>query len=60
MNAVALQNSKNIAGRKENIARLKKAKRPIAKLKTAAGTAKTNTNKKTWMMRLQHLGTHGI
>jgi hypothetical protein len=60
MNAATRQSLKTIARRKENIARPKKAKKPTVRLKTAVGTAKLKINQKTWMMRLQHPGAHGL
>jgi len=60
MNAAARQGLTTIARRKENIARPKKAKKPTGRLKTAVGTAKLKINQKTWMMRLQHPGAHGL
>jgi len=56
----AKENSKATAKRKENIARPKKAKRPIGKMKTAGGMDKINKNEKTWMMQLQHTDDHGL
>jgi hypothetical protein len=60
MNAATRQSLKTIAKHKENIARPKGAKKPTAKLKTVVGTAKLKINQKTWMMRLQHHGAHGL
>jgi hypothetical protein len=60
MPAAARQGSKDIARRNENIVKPKKGKRRIAKLKIAAGTVTIETNQKTWMMRLQHPGVHGL
>jgi len=60
MNAGLRESEKNIVKPKENIARPKKVKRPIGKLKIAAVTATAKKDKKTWMMPLQHLGNHGL
>jgi hypothetical protein len=60
MNAATRQSLKTIARHKENIARPKRAKKPTAKLKIAVGTATLKINQKTWMMRLQHPGSHGL
>ncbi|MGD9365689.1 MAG: hypothetical protein PVH87_08350 [Desulfobacteraceae bacterium] len=60
INADTQQNLKTIVRRKENIARAKRAKRPIVKLKTAAGTEKIKTNQKTWMIPLQHPSVDGL
>jgi hypothetical protein len=60
MNAATRQSLKTIVQHKENIARPKGAKKPTAKLKTAVGTAKIKKSLKTWMMRLQHPGSHGL
>jgi hypothetical protein len=60
MNAATRQSLKTIARHKENIARPKGVKKPTAKLKTAVGTATLKINQKTWMMRLQHPGAHGL
>ncbi len=59
-NAGLLENVKIIARQKENIARPKRAKRPTGKPKTAAVTATVKKGKKTWMMQLPHLGSHGL
>ena len=58
--AVWQQTVATIVKRKENIAKLKRVKRPTVKLKTAVDTAKIKKRKKTWMMRLQHPGVHGL
>ena len=60
MNAAVRQGLRTIARRKENIAGPKKAKKPTGRLKTVVGTAKLKINQKTWMMRLQHHGAHGL
>ncbi|BBO85013.1 hypothetical protein DSCO28_68430 [Desulfosarcina ovata subsp. sediminis] len=54
------ENSKATAKRNENIARPKKAKRPIGKVKTGGGTDNINKNEKTWMMPLQHPDAPGL
>ena len=53
-------NAKATAKHNENIARPKKAKRPIGKMKTAGGMDNINKNEKTWMMQLQHAADHGL
>lgn len=60
MHVVGKENSKPTVKRKGNIARPKKAKRPIGKMKTAEGMDNINQNEKTWMMQLQHPGHHGL
>jgi hypothetical protein len=59
-NAVWQEDATTTVKRKENIARPKREKKPTVKLKTAVGTAKNKKRKKTWMMRLQHPGAHGL
>jgi hypothetical protein len=54
------QNWKAIVGHNKNIGKPKKAKRPIAKPKIAAGAVIAITNQKTWMMHLQYPGGHGL
>lgn len=60
MHVAVKENSETNAMHKENIAKPKKAKRLIGKMKTAGGTDKINKNKKTWMMQLQHIDDHGL
>ena len=60
LNPVVRESAKTIAKHKENIARPKRAKRTIVKLKTVADTAIRKENQKTWMMQLPHPGTHGL
>jgi hypothetical protein len=54
MDAGTRQELGTIERHNENIARPKKAKRPTAKPKTAAGTDRIQLIEKTWMIRLQH------
>jgi hypothetical protein len=54
------EGAKTTAKLKENIARLKRAKRPTGRPKTVAGTDTIKKNAKTWMMLLQHPGGHGL
>lgn len=59
-NAAWQPSEKNIAKLRENIARVRKAKRLTGKMKTAAGTVKIKISKKTWMMQLPHRRVHGL
>jgi hypothetical protein len=54
MDAGTRQELGTIERHNENIARPKKAKRPTAKPKTAAGSDGIKIVEKTWMIRLQH------
>jgi len=60
IDAVTRQELSNIEKHNENIARLKKAKKPTAKPKTAADSDRTKTNEKTWMMLLQQYRIHAL
>ena len=60
MTAAMRQNTNTIVQRKENTAKPKRAKKPTVKLKIAVDTAKIKKSLKTWMMRLQHPGSHGL
>jgi len=59
MHVAVKENAKTTATHSKNIAKPKRVKKTIGKMKTAGGTGKINKNKKTWMMPLQHTDDHG-
>jgi hypothetical protein len=60
MHVAVKENAKTTATHSKNIAKPKKAKRPIGKVKTVGGTDNINKNEKTWMMPLQHPDALGL